>query len=221
MRNEKMSHPEKDNQKAEKKLTIISLFSLFVIATIAGILFGVRLVAFGAPGYQVEMLMLVWGIVIFIVGLLLVIPYLLGVPLVAGDWRVVMLSAVLGSAALMFLYPRLSITTLQYLAKPVENPILNNAGRLTLIGGLDGLFLGVTVGLLMLFVDPELKLSNRRNLFRFVILAIVITGSIMVSFVLNERGDFFDLVANFVPIIVVFLLKLGLKYRDRIHYPQK
>ena len=221
MLNEKMSHPEKHNQKVGEKLTIIYLFSLFVIATMAGILFGVRLVAFGAPGGQVEMLMFAWGGVVFILGLLLAIPYLLGVPLVSGDWRVVMLSVFGGFAVLMFLYPRLPITTLQYLAKPVENPTLHHAGRLALIGGIDGLFLGTTVGLLMLFVDPELQVSNRQNLLRFVILAIVIASSIIVSFVLNEMSDFLDLVANFVPIAVVFLLKLGLKYRDRIHYPQK
>lgn len=196
--------------KNKKWRAVKAIFFLLVLATCMGVLYGIRVTAFGAKGGEVEKIMILWGAVVFIVGLFLVIPYLIGRPLLSGDWRVVLLSGTVGILPLMHLYPRLSSSALEYLSKPVENPVLNNPGRLKLIGGIDGLVFGIIIGVMTVFVDPKLKLSNHQGILRYVILTVLITSTMILYMVINEMGELFDLLANFVPWIVLPGLKYGL-----------
>lgn len=208
-------HTQHQNSKSRRKRAIIAvlLFPVFVVA--ASVLFGVRAALFGAEAAEIEKLMILWGIVVFLPGIFLGILFIFASPAVSGYWKIVLSSAVLGIVPFMFLYPRLPENVLVYIAKPVENPSLNSSMRLMLSGGLDGFAFGAIVGLLTIAIDPKTTLSNRFSLVRYFIVSILISGILIGNMAINERGDFWGLIANFIHLVLLLLLKLGVRLWDK------
>jgi hypothetical protein len=205
------------NSQGRRKRAIIAALLLPVFVVAASILFGVRAALFGAEPAEIEKLMFMWGIAVFLLGILLGILFIFESPAAPGYWKVVFLSAVLGIFLCMFLYPRLPENVLVYIAKPVENPLLNNPTRLLLIGGIDGFMFGVIVGLFAVVLDPKITILNRFGFVRYFMLSILITGILVGSMAINELGGFWDLAANFIPLILLLLLKLGVILWDKRH----
>ena len=208
---------EKQNTKERKKRMIKAVLLLPIVVVVATILFGVRIALFGAEAAEIEKWMIVWGILMLFLGMLLGVLWVFEAPQESGYWKVMVLSALLGIFPLAFLYPRLSDETLIYIAKPVENPSLNDPIRLLLSGGIDGIMLGTIIGFVVVIIDPQINLGTRFGVLRYLLLTVVVTGVLIGSMVINEKGNFWDIVANFIPLLSVLLLKFGVNQWDKQH----
>jgi hypothetical protein len=205
------------NDEAKKKRTIIAVLLLPVFVVLSSLLYGIRVALFGAEAAEIETLMILWGFVMLVVGILLGVLFIFQAPQNSGYWQVILLSAVVGLISFMFLYPRLPENVLIYIAQPVKNPELAPPVRLLLIGGLDGLAFGAVIGLCTIVIDPHIKLASRTGLLRYCVLTILIAASILAGIAINEVGGFWDLAANFIPLASLLILKLAVMQWDKRH----
>jgi hypothetical protein len=76
-----------------------------------------------------------------------------------------------------------------------------------LAGGVDGLALGVVVGLLTVIIDPEMNLTSQSDLLRYVVLSVLVAAILVGGMALDARGGFWDGAANLVVLILILVLK--------------